>query len=181
MQDGRGAGLNLRWCKISLAVFSPTNLEISKRTFKALTKRTRKSTQVAKVINFTRIEMSCDQLVSTCVGWPNGETRQTTKANASRCKSLQVGGQTKRIINAGGKRASTCESVWPRVRESIKCGGCDCLPFYIVFNCRRSVGGGGVPLCLPGPGTRGFSFSQCEKLATERCGEEIKRNRRLCN
>ena len=119
MEDGRGAGLNLRWCKISLAVFSPTNLEISKRTFKALAKRTRKSTQVAKVINFTRIEMSCDQLVSTCVGWPNGETRQTTKANASRCKSTQVGGQTKRIINAGGKRASTCESLWPRVRESI--------------------------------------------------------------
>ena len=26
-----------------------------------------------KVVNSTRIQMTCDQLVATCVGWPNGE------------------------------------------------------------------------------------------------------------
>ena len=37
--------------------------------------------------------------------WPNGL--------ASRRKSTQVGGQTKRKLNASPKPASTCESVWP--------------------------------------------------------------------
>ena len=56
---------------------------------KALAKWTRKSMQVdakpvlarrlasshksQKVVNFTHIQLTCDQLVSTCVGWPNGE------------------------------------------------------------------------------------------------------------
>ena len=71
----------------------------------ALAKRTRKSTQVCKtitcvrtcdewpkgfasrlaisrksqnVVNFTYIQLTCDQLVSTCVGWPNGEKRAST-------------------------------------------------------------------------------------------------------
>ena len=33
----------------------------------------RKFTQVAKFVNFTHIQFTCDHLVTTCVGWPNGE------------------------------------------------------------------------------------------------------------
>ena len=37
-------------------------------------KRIRKSARKSqKVINLTLIQLTCDQLVSTCVGWPNGE------------------------------------------------------------------------------------------------------------
>ena len=32
------------------------------------------SRKLQKVVNFTHIQLTCDQLVSTCVGWPNGET-----------------------------------------------------------------------------------------------------------
>ena len=97
----------------------------------ALAKRTRKSTQVCKtrncvrtfdgwpkslasrlvssrksqnVVNFTHIQLTCDQLVSTCVGWPNGEKLWA--------RSTQVGGQTKRKLNSSRKPVSTCESGW---------------------------------------------------------------------
>ena len=50
------------------------------------------------------MQLTCDQVVSTYVGWPNGKkpastlhmNLSTTKVNASRRKSTQVGGQTKR-------------------------------------------------------------------------------------
>ena len=32
-----------------------------------------KFTQVAKGVNVTRVQLTYDQLVTTCVGWPNGE------------------------------------------------------------------------------------------------------------
>ena len=41
----------------------------------------------------------------------------STKVNASRRKSTQVGSQTKRKLNASQKLASTCESVWPRLKS----------------------------------------------------------------
>ena len=48
--------------------------------------------------------MACDQLVSTCVGCPNGEKRASFELDQSQCncqhKSKQVGGQTKRKLNA---------------------------------------------------------------------------------
>ena len=44
--------------------------------------------QVAKkVVNFTHIQMTCDQLVSTCVGWPNGKKLAPTW---TRPKSMQI-------------------------------------------------------------------------------------------
>ena len=98
-----------------------------RRVAKRIRKPTRKYTQVAKGRKFPHIQLTCDQLVSTCVGWPNGENlrllaskfeldqsqRKSTQVVASRCKSTQVGGQTKRKLNASRKLASTNESVWP--------------------------------------------------------------------
>ena len=42
---------------------------------------------------------------------------KSSQDNASRRKPTQVGGQTKRKLNASPKLASTCESVWPRVKR----------------------------------------------------------------
>ena len=66
------------------------------------TDSTHKFTQVAKAVNFTHIQMTCDQLVSICIGWPNGEL-SLTKVHASRRKWV-----AKR--NASRKLALTCES-----------------------------------------------------------------------
>ena len=56
----------------------------------------RKFTQVAKGRKFhANSEFTCYQLVSTCVGWPNGEVLASTKVNASPSESskwMQVGG-----------------------------------------------------------------------------------------
>ena len=57
-------------------------------------------------------------------GWPNGKEfastfvqiwarPKSTQVDTSRHKPTQVGGQTKRKLNASPKLASTCESVWP--------------------------------------------------------------------
>ena len=52
------------------------------------------------------MQLACDQLVSTCVGWPNGEKLASTCVRIwAQPKSAQVGGQTKRKL--------ACESVWP--------------------------------------------------------------------
>ena len=75
-----------------------------------------KFTQIAKkVVISTHIQLTCDQLVSTCVGWPNGEKLASTCIRIwVRPKSTQVGGQTKRTSwTCVDMRASTCESVWP--------------------------------------------------------------------
>ena len=46
------------------------------------------------VVNFTHIQLTCDHLVSTCVGWPNGEKFASTCVRiCARPKSTQVGGQ----------------------------------------------------------------------------------------
>ena len=47
-----------------------------------------------KAVNFTRIQLTCDQLVSTCVGWPNGENLRRLayefELDQSKRKSSQV-------------------------------------------------------------------------------------------
>ena len=44
-----------------------------------------------KVVNFRHIELTCDQLVSSCVGWPNGEKLASTCIRIwARPKSMQV-------------------------------------------------------------------------------------------
>ena len=52
------------------------------------------------------------QLVSTCVGWPNGvkicADLRTNVSSTSQRKSSQVGGQTKRKLNTSRKLALTC-------------------------------------------------------------------------
>ena len=52
----------------------------------------RKFTQVAKVV-ISRIQLTCDQLVSTCVGWPNGKNVRRPEyefeLDQSQRKSLQ--------------------------------------------------------------------------------------------
>ena len=72
-----------------------------------------------KVVNFTESynTITCNQLVSTCVGWPNDEKLAWICA---RIESTHVGGQTKRKMNATRKLALTCESVWPAALESWK-------------------------------------------------------------
>ena len=78
---------------------------------KQIHKSVRKFTQV---VNFTHIQMTCDWLVSTYVGWPNGEKlADTFELNESQCKSTQVGDQTKRKSNTSQKLALTSESIWP--------------------------------------------------------------------
>ena len=45
-----------------------------------------------KAVNFTHIQLTCDQLVSICIGWPNGEKRieldqsQRAPVHAHPCK-----------------------------------------------------------------------------------------------
>ena len=74
-----------------------------------MAKRIRKS---QKAVNFTHI--TCDQLVSTCAGWPNGKKNLCLLASKfeldqSQRKSMEVvvlkstqvgGGQTRRKLNA---------------------------------------------------------------------------------
>ena len=70
-------------------------------------------------------QITCDQLVLTCTGWPNGKNLastcvqisarpKSTQVVASRCKSTQVGGQTKRKLNASPILAST----WVRLARA---------------------------------------------------------------
>ena len=76
-----------------------------------------------KAVNFMHIkqQITCDQLVSTCAGSPNGKKTciylhpnlSPAKVNASPCKSSQVGGQMKRKLNTSPKLGSTCKSIWP--------------------------------------------------------------------
>ena len=66
------------------------------------------------VVSFTHVQLTWDQLVSTRAGWPNGEKLASICVRIwARPKSTQVGGQTKRKMNANRKLALTCESVWP--------------------------------------------------------------------
>ena len=52
-----------------------------------------------KAINFTHIQLTCNQLLSTCVGWPDGEKLASTCVRSRAWpKSTQVGGQTKRRL-----------------------------------------------------------------------------------
>ena len=50
------------------------------RVAERIRKSARKFTQVAitKAVNFTHMQMTCDQLVSICVGWPNREKLAST-------------------------------------------------------------------------------------------------------
>ena len=69
---------------------------------KSVCKFARKS--APKAVNFTHIQLNCDQLVSTCVGWSNGEKLASTCVRIrARPKASQVGGQTKRKTNASSK------------------------------------------------------------------------------
>ena len=66
-----------------------------------MAKRIRKSalkfTQVAKVVNSKHIQLTCDQLVSTCVGWPNDEkTCVDLRTNLSLTKVVASGWPAKR-------------------------------------------------------------------------------------
>ena len=85
------------------------------RFFKAPAKQSRKSTRkLQTVIDFTHLQIPCDQLVSTCVGWTNGEKRASTCVRIwARPKSTQVGGQTKSKLNASRKPALTLRGIWP--------------------------------------------------------------------
>ena len=98
---------------------------------KFLAKRTRKSTQVRtydgrpnrfssrlrsspksqKVINFTHIQMTCDQLVSTCVGWPNGEKLASTCVRILSSTKVKASGWSNETQVE--RKSKTCESVWP--------------------------------------------------------------------
>ena len=60
-----------------------------------MAKRIRKSIRKSqKAVNFTHIQLTCDQLVSTCVGWPNGENLRRLayefELDQSKRKSSQV-------------------------------------------------------------------------------------------
>ena len=106
-------------------------------------KRIRKSARKSqKAVNFThplvnsgfhnKRLLAIVQLLLTCTGWPNGKKnlcllmskfeldqsqRKSTQVVASRSKSTQVGGQTKRKLNASPKLVSTSESVCVTFRK----------------------------------------------------------------
>ena len=64
--------------------------------------------KLQKVVNFNRIQLTCDQLVSTCVWWPNGGKLASTCDNASGWSNeTQVGHKSNTCL------ALTCESIWP--------------------------------------------------------------------
>ena len=76
------AGNNRRcFCKhivYSSLVKPGPNRRASRRKFASMrtdfmAKRIRKAARKSQKVNFTHIQLTCDQLVSTCVGWPNGE------------------------------------------------------------------------------------------------------------
>ena len=69
-----------------------------------------------RVVHFTHRQFTCDQFVSTCVGWPNGEILHvacielrtnvsSTNVNVSRRKSTQAGDHK---FNASRKLGLTC-------------------------------------------------------------------------
>ena len=74
-----------------------------------------------KVVNFMLIQFTCDQLVSIWVGWPNGERLASTCVRIwARPKSLQVGGQTKRKLNASRKLALTWVNLRVHLARALK-------------------------------------------------------------
>ena len=75
-------------------------------------KRIRKS---QKVVNFTHIQFTCDQLAPACVGWPNGEKLACEfELEQSRRKSTHMGGQTKH-----GWILSTCVDLRVRLARAL--------------------------------------------------------------
>ena len=80
----------------------------------------RKSQRVA---NFPHIQLTFDQLVSTCLGYE-------FEFDQSHRKSIQVGGQTKRKVNASREFKPNCGSIWPgletrtRSRKTFNLPGC---------------------------------------------------------
>ena len=77
-------------------------------------KRIRKSARKSqKVVNFTRIQLTCDQVVSTCVGWPNNVNLAPTQLRTNLSSRTKVHGSSHRK-SAWTLRwlASICESVW---------------------------------------------------------------------
>ena len=58
--------------------------------------------------NRMHVQLTCDQLVSTCVGWPNGE-----KLAYEFELDLSQRSAWPNENNVSRKLASTCESVWP--------------------------------------------------------------------
>ena len=61
------------------ASFQNQNLRTDLRWEAKRIRRLASSRNSHKVVNFTHIQMACDQLnVSTCVGWSNGEKRAST-------------------------------------------------------------------------------------------------------
>ena len=72
--------------------------------------------------------MDITQLALTWVGWPNGEK---VALSASHRKSTQVHagpGQTESQVDPGFQLASTCDSVWPRIKRFY-------WPFPFLFSC----------------------------------------------
>ena len=141
----------------------------------SLAKRTRKSMQVDalamisiakrtcwlassrkshKVVNFTHIQMAYDQLiVSTCVGWPNGEKLASTcerRISARTAKSTQgIRGREGGIIaqvNArgwsnetqAGCKSETCIDVrWARALRPIEASKQETLQVWFKISVRR--------------------------------------------
>ena len=57
---------------------------------KRIRKLARKFRKLQKAVTFTHKQMTCDQLVSTCVGWLNGEKVTLTRVRIlTRTKSAQ--------------------------------------------------------------------------------------------
>ena len=79
-----------------------------------------------KAVNFTHIYMTCNQLVSTCVGWPNGEKLawscvefelDQSQVSTSPRNSTQVG-ETKQKLNASHKLALDCVDLRVRLAKA---------------------------------------------------------------
>ena len=118
-----------------------------------MAKRTRKSTQVCrtrtcvrtcdgrpngfasrlassrksqKVVNFTHTQLTCDQLVSTCVGWPSGEILASTCVRIwTRPKPTLVNASQRKWMakrNGSRKLALTCADLRVRLASALKEG-----------------------------------------------------------
>ena len=64
-----------------------------------------------KVINFTHIQLTCDQLVSTCVGWRNAEKL------ASTCVRIWARLKSSQVVTSQGKWVAKRNASWTQVEN----------------------------------------------------------------
>ena len=78
--------------------------------------------QVAKVVNFSHIQMTCDQHVSTtCVGWPNGEELASTSVSTCRSVGLRLTVGYDFELDQIQRKSTHVNPSWTQVENFVNC------------------------------------------------------------